>query len=112
EDIVREGDRPKDSCLLLDGFAARYKMMADGRRQITAIHMAGDFVDLHSFILKIMDHGILALSACRVAYVPHATLQRITETHPHLTRLLWLNTLMDGATHREWLAAMGRRSAT
>lgn len=30
---------------------------------------------------------------------------------PHLTRLLWLATLIDGAIHREWLLALGRRSA-
>src|SRR5690606_8855248 len=34
----------------------------------------------------------------------------ITERAPHLTRLLWLDTLVDGAIHREWIVAMGRRS--
>jgi CRP-like cAMP-binding protein len=112
EDIVREGDQPTESILLLDGFAARYKIFSNGRRQITAIHVAGDFVDLHSFLLKTMDHGVLALTPCRIAAVPHATLEKITDEHPHLTRLLWLNTLIDGAIHREWLTTMGRLSAT
>jgi CRP-like cAMP-binding protein len=112
EDIVREGERPAESSLLLDGFAARYKIFSNGRRQITAVHVPGDFVDLHSFLLKTMDHGVLALSPCRVAAVPHPALEKITDEHPHLTRLLWLNTLIDGAIHREWLTAMGRLSAT
>ena len=30
------------------------------------------------------------------------------ETHPHLTRLLWLMTLIDASIHREWLAAAAR----
>src|ERR671913_32444 len=71
EDIVREGDRPTDSTLLLEGFAARYKILQDGRRQITAIHVMGDFVDLHSFLLKTMDHGVAALAPCKLALVPH-----------------------------------------
>ncbi|PVE24759.1 Crp/Fnr family transcriptional regulator [Microvirga sp. KLBC 81] len=112
EDIVHEGEHPSESNLLLDGFAARYKIFSNGRRQITAIHVAGDFVDLHSFLLKTMDHGVLALTPCRVAVVPHAAIERITDEHPHLTRLLWLNTLVDGAIHREWLTTMGRLSAT
>jgi CRP-like cAMP-binding protein len=111
EDIVREGDRPTESSLIVEGFAARYKVMASGRRQITEIHVAGDFVDLHSFLLKTMDHNVLALSRCRIAHVPHATLQTITRNHPHLTRLLWLSTLIDSAIHREWMTAMGRRTA-
>lgn len=112
EDIVREGDRPQESSLLLDGFAARYKITANGRRQITALHVHGDFVDLHSFLIKTMDHSVAALTPCRIALVPHAVLEKITDEHPHLTRLLWLNTLIDGAIHREWLTAMGRLSAT
>ncbi|MCG7392811.1 Crp/Fnr family transcriptional regulator [Microvirga sp. ACRRW] len=112
EDIVHEGERPSESSLLLDGYAARYKIFSNGRRQITSIHVPGDFVDLHSFLLKTMDHGVLALTPCRVAVVPHAALEKITDEHPHLTRLLWLNTLVDGAIHREWLTTMGRLSAT
>jgi len=111
EDIVRDGARLSESSLLLEGFAARYKIMANGRRQITAIHVAGDFVDLHSFLLKTIDHGVLALTPCRIAVVPHVAIERITEEHPHLSRMLWLSTLIDGAIHREWLVAMGRRSA-
>lgn len=110
QDIVSSGTRPTRSSLLLDGFAARYKLLADGSRQITALHVAGDFVDLHAFLLKTMDHGIVALSPCTVIYAEHADLRTVTETAPHLTRLLWLDTLVDGAIHREWIVAMGRRS--
>ena len=111
EDIIREGDYPTESSLLLEGFAARYKVLSNGRRQITALHVTGDFVDLHSFLLKPMDHGVLALTPCRLAVVSHAAIEKITEEDPHLGRLLWLSTLIDGAIHREWLTAMGRRSA-
>jgi CRP-like cAMP-binding protein len=109
-DVVTVGSRPMHSSLLLDGFAGRYKMLADGGRQITALHVAGDFVDLHAFLLKTMDHGITALSRCRVGFAKHSDLKKITEKAPHLARLLWLDTLVDGAIHREWIVAMGRRS--
>jgi CRP-like cAMP-binding protein len=110
-DIVREGDRPTASTLLVEGFAVRYKILEAGGRQITALHGPGDFVDLHSYLLKQMDHGILALTRCRTARAPHAALRRISETHAHLSRLLSLLMLIDGSIHREWLVAMGRRDA-
>ncbi len=110
-DLVREGDRPDRSMLVAQGFTTRYRLLADGARQITAIHVPGDFVDLHSFLLKTMDHSVGALSTCRVVTFPHANLRAITERHPHLARLLWLMTLLDSAIHREWIVAMGRRSA-
>ena len=109
-DLVAEGDRPSESKLLLEGFAGRYKMLRSGKRRITAIHVTGDFVDLQSFVLKRMDHGIVALSPCTVAHVPHDPLREITERHPHLARLFWLHTALDGALHREWLVA-GREEA-
>jgi CRP-like cAMP-binding protein len=111
EDMVREGDRPGESILLLEGFAARYKLLSNGKRQITAIHVPGDFIDLHSFLQKKMDHSIVALTPCRSGLFPHENLRQITDNHLHLGRLLWLNTLIDAATHREWLVAMGRRPA-
>jgi CRP-like cAMP-binding protein len=104
-DLVREGARPDTSMLVVDGFTTRYRDAADGSRQITAIHIPGDFVDLHSLLLREMDHSVGALSACRVVRFPHTKLRALTETHPHLTRLLWLMTLIDSSIHREWLAA-------
>jgi CRP-like cAMP-binding protein len=110
-DLVREGDRPDRSMLVAQGFTTRYRLLADGTRQITAIHLPGDFVDLHSFLLKTMDHAVGALSPCRIVTFPHNNLKLITERYPHLTRMLWLMTLLDAAIHREWIVAMGRRSA-
>jgi CRP-like cAMP-binding protein len=88
--------------------SVRSNIFADGRRQISAVHITGDFVDLHGFLLETMDHNVNALSAVKVAFVPHTAIRAITENEPHLTRLLWLLTLIDAATHRQWLAAAGR----
>lgn len=109
-DIVREHTRPLHSTLLISGFSARYSTLADGARQITEINVPGDFIDLHSLLMKQMDHGVVALTECVVAEAPHSGLIDITERHPHLGRLLWLDTIIDAAIHRQWLVAMGRRS--
>ena len=110
-DLVRDGDRPSRCTLLVTGFAARYRLVANGERQVLAIHVPGDFIDLHSFPLKEMDHSVVALTACSVALYPHPVIKRLTETYPHLTRLLWLLTLLDSAMHREWIIGLGRLSA-
>jgi CRP-like cAMP-binding protein len=110
-DFVREHDRPTVSSLLVSGWACRYNTLADGRRQILALHISGDFVDLHSFPMKRMDHSVATLTRCRFAIVPHENLRRITEEHPHLTRQLWRSTLIDAAVLRQWLLGAGQRSA-
>lgn len=111
EDLAVEGQILDFSTMVLEGWTTRNKVLEDGRRQITAFHIAGDFVDLHSFLLKPMDHCVTAVTPCRLALVKHSVLTEITRDHPHLTRMLWLSTLIDSSIHREWLVALGRRAA-
>jgi CRP-like cAMP-binding protein len=110
-DLVREGDRPVKSTLLLEGFAVRYRVVENGKRQITALHLAGDFVDLQSFPLRLMDHSVGALTDCRIIAAPHSALLNILRTSPRLTLVLWTLTLLDSAVHREWIVAMGAMQA-
>jgi CRP-like cAMP-binding protein len=111
QDIVAEGTHPKESCLMLEGFSARSHVIEQGQRQLTAVHIPGDFVDLHSLLLKVMDHGVVALTNCIVSKVPHENLRKISTEYPHLTRMLWLSTVVDAAIHRAWIVSMGRRSS-
>ena len=111
-DIVVEGANPKLSCLMLSGFSARYHLLRDGRRQITAVHIAGDFVDLHSFLLSRMDHSVTALTDCEISLVSHAYIRDLTVSEPHFARLLWMTTTIDAAIYRQWLVAAGRLSPT
>lgn len=101
-----------ESCtLLLDGIMCRFKDLRNGERQITELHVAGDFADLHSFTLKRLDHDIMCLTPCRVAVVPHDKVREITEAYPHLARVYWFGTNLDAAIHREWELSLGRRTA-
>jgi CRP-like cAMP-binding protein len=54
---------------------------------------------------------VVALSDVRVALFPHSVLRRLTETEPHLARMLWLLTVIDAAVHREWTARLGHSAA-
>ncbi|USQ98022.1 Crp/Fnr family transcriptional regulator [Caulobacter sp. RL271] len=109
--IVEPGDRPSFSTFVVSGFCARFSLTPNGGRQLTEINVAGDFVDLHSLLMRQMDHGVVALADCVIAPAAHDALRRLTETHPHLTRLLWLETVVDGAIHRQWLVTMGQQNA-
>jgi CRP-like cAMP-binding protein len=109
--FVRAGERLERSTLLLDGFVVRYKDLLDGRRQTLELSVPGDFVDLHSFTLKRIDHDIACLTPCRLAYAPHARIAELTARFPHLTRVLWLSTSIDAAIHRERIVSLGARTA-
>ena len=109
--ILRDGERPEHLHLIVEGWAARYKILANGSRQIVAFLIPGDFCDLHVMLLGKMDHGIQTLTECRVAYLPGAEVDRLTSGHNGLTKALWLATLVDEGVLRSWLINNGRRDA-
>ncbi|MBB4097116.1 Crp/Fnr family transcriptional regulator [Sphingomonas kyeonggiensis] len=109
--IVRRGERLNSSILLLEGLLARYKDLSDGQRQITHIHVPGDFADLHGYTLGYLDHNLITLTPCRIARAPHTGLLAITNRFPHLTRAFWFSTNLDASIHREWEVSLGRRKA-
>jgi CRP-like cAMP-binding protein len=109
--VVYGGKQLSHSTLLVEGFMCRYLDDREGMRQLVAVHVPGDFVDLHAYPLKILDHDIATLTGATVAIVPHHALDAILETMPALTRKLWFSTLLDAAMHRAWLFRLGRLDA-
>ena len=111
QDIIREGERPAESCLLLEGFACRYKILPDGRRQIMSFHTPGDIPDLLSIQLRVMDHSLGTLVPSKLAFIPHEPLRELTRQYPGIAGAFWRDTLIDAAIFREWMVGLGRRSA-
>jgi CRP-like cAMP-binding protein len=109
--IVREGDPAEFSCLLRSGFAYRHKIVGDGGRQIVAIHMSGDMVDLQNSLLGVADHSVQALTPIEVAYIPRGAVIELCESRPRVAHAMWLDTLIDGSVFREWIANVGRRNS-
>src|SRR3954465_8135283 len=111
QDLVREGDRPHECCLILDGFAYRYKLTETGKRQIFSFHIPGDIPDLQSLPLDVMDHSLSSLTTCKVMYISHETVRDLMRRCPRIGDAFWRDTLIDAAVFREWMVCLGRREA-
>jgi CRP-like cAMP-binding protein len=109
--LVRDGDRPDFCCVLLSGFAYRHKITGEGGRQVIAIHMEGDFVDLQNTLLPVSDHNVQMLTDGDVAYVPRDAVRELALARPAIGVALWTDTLIDGSIFREWVVNVGRRDA-
>ena len=111
QDIVRDGDRASQCCVVLGGWLCRYKIVGDGNRQIFSFHIAGDTPDLQSLHVPLMDHSLATMTAATVAFIPHEALHDLTARFPSIAAKFWRDTLIDAAIFREWLISMGRRDA-
>ena len=109
--VVRERDRPTHSCVMLSGFAVRHKIVGGGYRQIVAIHMKGEMVDLQNSLLGVADHSVQMLTQGQVAMIPREEIVRIAFERPSVGKAMWFDTLVDASIFREWIANVGQRDA-
>ena len=111
DDLIREGEPPRALFTVLSGWAARYKTLEDGRRQIVAFFLPGDLCDLNIYILKEMDHSIAALTQASIAEITREEFEAVIERCPRIAQGLWWQSLVNSAIQREWAVNLGQRSA-
>lgn len=109
--LIKAGDQVNVSTLLLEGFMARYIDDRRGLRQLVAIHIPGEFVDLHAYPMKRLDHNVGTLTPAKIATVQHETISALVANNVQFARKLWFSTLIDAAMHRAWIFRLGRLDA-
>jgi CRP-like cAMP-binding protein len=109
--VVRDGERPRECCLIIEGFCARSKTLPDGRRQILSIHIPGEIPDLMSLFLHVMDHDLATLTAARLGFLSHESLRQLHRRSINVAEMFWRDTLIDAAMFREWIVNVGQRPA-
>lgn len=110
--LIRAHEEVSISTLLIEGFMARYIDDRRGLRQLVAIQVPGEFVDLHAYPMTKLDHNVGTLTNAKVAIVPHSAITELIAGNADLARKLWFSTLIDAAMHRAWIFRVGRLDAT
>jgi CRP-like cAMP-binding protein len=111
EDLVTEGDRADIVRVFLSGWACRYKVLEDGRRQIVSFILPGDTCDAHIYLFSRMDHSISTLTPVVYCEFDRAGFERLTAADKTLAEALLCETLVNCAIQREWTLNIGRRDA-
>ena len=109
--LVREGGMPEQCGVLVDGFAFRQKITGDGSRQILAVCIPGDAIDLQNIFLQISDHSVQMLTKGLIADIPKDALQALVLRCPAIGRSVIQITLIEASISREWVLNVGRRDA-
>jgi len=109
--VIRHGAPLDISLYLVRGYMCRTIDNNQGDRQLVSIQVPGDFVDLHGYPLRVLDHDVSTLTEAEIAVVPHANLDTLVAEEPALARKLWFSTLLDAAIHRQWILKMEELTA-
>ncbi len=111
QDIIPDGAHSDHCHVVLTGLACRYKSLPDGKRQIMAFLIPGDLCDAEIFILKMMDHGVAAISDTTTALVSASDMKSLLRETSSLGEALWWGTMTDLGVLRERIIDVGRRNA-
>jgi CRP-like cAMP-binding protein len=109
--LVSERQSESDAHLLLSGWAFRFRVFEDGRRQISRLFLPGDFIGLDSRLLGIPEQPIAALTNVELAkFNVHGFVERLRASQGLWLSVLWSDT-RDRMIADERVASIGRRSA-
>lgn len=103
EDVLKDGDRPRHSVVVISGLLQRYTLGPEGQRQIHSFYLPTDTPCLEAIHIRVMDNNLGALAPSRVGVVPIPELLRVMAAQPNLNALMWRETLVQASILRAWL---------
>lgn len=105
------GDDYRHVYVLLDGWAMRYKLLADGRRQVINFFLPGDLMCLNACVLKKSDYTVTLLTDAALAVIEVPEMFDMARSFPLLSAALRWCSAREESILMERLMSLGRRSA-
>ena len=102
-DVLRNGDRPTHVVIVLAGMLQRYTIGPEGKRQIHSFYLPNEAPSLETLYIDYMDNNVASVVPSRIGLISHDQVYRIIDERPEARKLLWRQTLVQGAIFRQWL---------
>lgn len=109
--VVPDGSRGDRIHVVLDGWAARFKILENGSRQIPALLLPGDMCDIDALHLERNDCGTMAVMRCTLAVFGRDQLMTLFDKHRGVRDAIYRIMAIDNAIATQWTVCLGRRSA-
>lgn len=109
--FISEGARGDRIHVVLDGWAARFRILENGSRQIPAVFLPGDICDIDALQLPRNACGVMAITRCTVAAFGREALLSLMDAHRGLRDGVYRAMAVDNAVATQWTVCLGRRSA-
>lgn len=111
EEIVAIGDVIDFVFVVESGWAIRYRILDDGRRQIVNFMLPGACFDMMSMAYAKADHAVSAATEVTLRRIKSSDFLRAISAQPRLATAFWWVAIQEEAILREQIIRIGRRSA-
>lgn len=110
-DIIAAGDASAPLYTLFSGWAMRFKLLPDGRRQILNFLLPGDPIGFQANMFDAAPHSVQAVTNVQLCLFHRSKFYEMFTGHPELAfDLTWLTAREEGVVDESLLSA-GRRTA-
>lgn len=111
QEIVVEGEHVDFVFVVVSGWAIRFRMLDDGRRQILNFMLPGDCFDLMAIGRARSDHSVSAASDVTLRRIRADDFMKTISNDPQLATSFWWAAIQEEAILREQIVRVGRRTA-
>jgi CRP-like cAMP-binding protein len=109
-DLVIDGYEYRKLCFVEDGFAARYKLLRNGKRQIVDVVLPGDVIGLPSSFFERAAYSVIALSDMKLQVCLLDDYVRLCYQQPKFGLILSWLAMQEIAVYAEHTISTGRRT--
>lgn len=110
KDVVVDGERYRNLCFVRDGYALRYKLLRNGKRQILSVLLPGDVIGFPVSFFERSTYSVVALTDLKLNICSiDAYVQLCFERPQFGLALSWL-AVKEAAIYAERVVDIGRRT--
>ncbi len=109
-DLIVDGYEYRKLCFVSDGYAVRYKLLRNGKRQILNVVLPGDIVGVPSSFYARAVYSVTAISDVRMQVCPLDAYVQLCYRRPQFGLALTWIVVQEATTYAEHVIDVGRRT--
>ena len=109
-DLIVDGYEYRKLCFVKDGYAVRYKLLRNGKRQILNVVLPGDVVGMPGSFYERAVYSVTAVSDLRMNVCPIESYVQLCYRHPQFGLALSWIAVQEATTYAEHIIDVGRRT--
>lgn len=109
-DLVVDGYEYCKLCFVEDGFAARYKLLRNGKRQIVDVIVPGDIIGMPGSFLDRSAYSVVAITDLKLQCCSLDSYAQLCYQRPQFGLILSWLAVEEAATYAEHIIDIGRRT--
>jgi CRP-like cAMP-binding protein len=109
-DVLLEGYEAHNLHVVVSGFATRYKLLANGKRQVLSIILPGEIIGMPAAFFRPLRYSVTTLSAMTVDVIPLTNFLELCRRVPSLAIAMLFYCEYELASYADHIIDVGRRS--